>query len=131
ASVVACCSVQVEVGFWALVLVGELGEHEELNEQQIMDVLQYCYEELVKLGEQNCIVGGFETVIEAKQIHQVWQLISKEISFTNVPCMMVREAKHVTSSNVHSVWTPVEDLVASIKLLDRALADRCLEEMVI
>lgn len=126
-SAVVCYNIQIEVGFWGLVLVGEL---EELEEHQLMDVMQYCYDELVKLGEKNCIVGTFEAVIGAKQIHQAWQMISKEISFADVPCIMVREAKCASAGNVQSVWTPIEELVTSIKHLDRPLADQCLEEMV-
>lgn len=121
-----CYIIQVEAGFWGLVLVGDLAC---LKEYQINTLMQFCYEKLLALGEQSCIVGTFESAIDVNQIHQTWQMISKEISFANQPCIMVRDAKPMLAGNVQSVWTPTERLVSAIKHLDRALANRCLEEM--
>ena len=124
---VICYMFQVEIGFWGLMLVGDL---EGLEEHQAIDVMQFCYDNLVTAGERNYVIGTFETVIEAKQIHQTWQLINKEISFANQPCMMVRDAKPNPIGDVQEVWIPTEKLVAAIKQWDRNLANQCLEEMI-
>ncbi|MCR8657192.1 response regulator transcription factor [Paenibacillus endoradicis] len=124
---VICYMFQVDVGFWGLILVGEL---EGLEEHQTTELMKFCYEKLVMFGENNDVIGTFETVIAAKQIHQTWQMISKEISFANQPCIMVREAKPMLSGNVQAVWKPTEKLVSAIKHWERDLANQCLEELI-
>lgn len=124
---VICYMFQVEVGFWGLIVVGDL---EGLEEHQTTELMKYCYEKLDMFGENNYVIGTFENVIEAKQIHQTWQMIIKEISFANQPCIMVREAKPMLSGNVQAVWKPTEKLVSAIKHWERDLANQCLEEMI-
>jgi len=122
-----CYMIQVEVGSWGLILAGDL---EGLEEHQTTELMKFCYEKLVMLGENNYVIGTFENAIAAKQIHQTWQMISKEISFANQPCIMVREAKPMLCGNVQAVWKPTEKLVSAIKHWERDLANQCLEEMI-
>jgi len=127
ASEVVCYMIQVETGTWGIVLASDIVNVEE---KQITAIMQFCYDELSRLGVQQCMIGMFESLIGATQLHQTWKMLGKEISFAEVPCTLVNEKNLLQTGDVQSVWLPTEDLVSAIKHLDRKLANQCLEEMV-
>lgn len=123
---VVCHMIHVEIGFWGLIVVGQI---EDIEEQQLLLLMEFWQGKLLELGELHYIIGAYEKAVQADQIHQTWKRLCKEISFANQSSMLVREAEPTLDGNAQHVWLSTERLISAIKHMDHVLAKQCLEEL--
>lgn len=119
--------IQVEKGFWTLILQGSFSQ---ISEKKMMNVMQTWRKHLIDYGLSNFTIGAFDGSVSATDLQQTWDTICKEISFTNQPCLLVKKSKLMQNGNLHGVWNATEALITAIKHRDHPVALSSLDEIV-
>lgn len=116
----------VEERFWAIVVAGQL---QRLQEQQLQSITANLQQELSKGKDSGMTIAVYETVAAADELHHIWKMMCREITFAHQIGIIVQAPKPDRHGNVQHVWSCVDRLIAAIKHTEQSSANRCLAEL--